>query len=527
MRRNKTKKITCILAAFLAVCTFSGCIFSGNSASQSSENTSSHEEVKSGLLYEKSDSKTTKLAFGQEITLDIDKEVENNNFLTVQLVNDCNLLGYIHYTNSNDPNVSHKEKIYIEAHAETFSIFLDAFRVGAFGAYEKKIEKITLRNVDNKMGSVRVNRVDIGDRTYDNQEMLYVENGHLKIGASLAAGGSLCHVESLDRKVIEYIDKNGFVRIDENMEKEGLNVITDEVNFVNVHDLGREIQQSFYANIDETHGYAPDDDVLYEGNLLYNPVQAGSAGDKQSQIIDYHVTEDGIYVKCRPQDWFLRNTQTDSYMESTYSFAKDGTLRVCNRFVNFSEFKDMDKAYIGGQETPAIYIVHPLNYFYCDTRDGEVFDSQLKDAVTTQGKNSPKQTVVGDYHYNINKELLLNNWCAFVNDLKFGVGIYMPKVDQLIASRGWTSTYHQLPYNNDYNDTLYDLSGWKHPSMYVSNYNYCCPSVIRQMVDFVPFEYTFALYVGTVYEMNDIFGKLQNDNAIPNDGIEAWATRDY
>jgi hypothetical protein len=256
-------------------------------------------------------------------------------------------------------------------------------------------------------------------------------------------------------------------------------------------------------------------------------VQAGSAGDKQSQIIDYHVTENEIYVKCRPQDWFLRNTQTDSYMESTYSFAKDGTLRVCNRFVNFSEFKDMDKAYIGGQETPAIYIVHPLNYFYCDTRDGEVFDSQLKDAVTTQGKNSPKQTVVGDYHYNINKELLLNNWCAFVNDLKFGVGIYMPKVDQLVASRGWTSTYYHFQLNSNYNDTLYNLSGWKYPSMYVGNYNYCCPSVIRQMVDFVPFEYTFALYVGTVYEMKDVFGKLERDNEIPNDGMEAWKTREF
>jgi hypothetical protein len=47
------------------------------------------------------------------------------------------------------------------------------------------------------------------------------------------------------------------------------------------------------------------------------------------------------------------------------------------------------------------------------------------------------------------------------------------------------------------------------------------------MVDFVPFEYTFALYVGTVDEMRDHFGKIKKDNEIPNKGIDAWETRAY
>ena len=349
----------------------------------------------------------------------------------------------------------------------------------------------------------------------------------MKMGASLAAGGSLCHVESLDRNVVEYIDKNGFVHIDENVNREDVTVITDQVNLVNVHDLGREIQQSFYSHVGEENGYAPDDDILYEGNLLYNPVQAGSAGDNQSQIIDYRVTENEIYVKCRPQDWFLRNTQTDSYMESTYTFHEDGTLRVTNRFVNFSEFKDMDTLWIGGQETPAIYIVHPLNYFYCETESGIIHDPNLLDAMTTQAKTALDHAVTGSYHYVLDKTEVLSDWFAFVNDQKFGLGIYMPKMDQLVASRGWTSTYYDFIPNNYYNGNIYSLTSRKHPSMYVGNYNYCCPSVIRRMADFVPFEYTFALYVGTVDEMRENFGKLEENNAIPNDGIEAWETREY
>lgn len=519
MTKAKSKKWACGLAVLLAMGCLGGCK-GGDTSSSSNPANGSLEEVKSGLLYE--DGKNIQLAPNQETEVIIGKDVEAQNYLTMQLLSDVNLLGYIYYHETDNTAKTHKEKIYIEAHNPNFSIFLDAFRVGAFGAFEKTIDKITLRNVSATAGGVAVKRVDIGDRVYDNQEMLYTSNAYLKIGASLAAGGSLCHVESLNRNVVEYLDEDGRVRIDQYIDKKQVNMITDQVNMVNIHDLGREIQQSFYSYVDETHGYAPDDDVLYEGNLLYNPVQAGSAGDKQSQIIDYHVNENEIYVKCRPQDWFLRNTQSDSYMESTYAFAKDGTLRVTNRFVNFSEFKDMATTRLGGQETPAIYIVHPLNYFYCETRGGDIFDSKLLGAMTTQSKTSIDHEVVGDYHYTLSSEQVYKDWFAFVNDQKFGMGIYMPNMDQLIASRGWTSTYYTMVANRFYNSSIYQLDGAIYPSAYVNNYNYCCPSVIRRMMDFVPFEYTFALYVGTVEEMRDTFGKLQEDKVITNESMEAW-----
>lgn len=507
------------MALLLAIGCLGGCKGKDGDSSSNFEN-SSLEEVNSGLLYEGKG--LVQLAPGQETELTIGKDVESQNYLSIQLVTGVNLVGYIHYHETNNTANTHKEKIYIEARDKTFSMFLDAFRVGAFGVFEKTIDKITLRNVSKESGVINVKRVDIDDRVYDNQETLYTSNAYLKIGASLAAGGSLCHVESLNRSVVEYIDQDGKVRIDQYIDQEEVNTVTDQVNLVNIHDLGREIQQSYYSHVNEVNGYAPDDDVLYEGNLLYNPVQAGSAGDKQSQIIDYRVDENGIYVKCRPQDWFLRNTQTDSYMESNYTFAKDGTLRVENRFVNFSEFKDMEKTWMGGQESPAIYIVHPLNYFYCETIEGEICDPNLLGAMTTPSKTSLSHEIEGQYHYTLSEEQVYKNWFAFVNDQKFGMGIYMPNMDNLVASRGWTTTLYTMIANHYYNSNIYQLDGPKYPSAYVNNYNYCCPSTIRRMADFVPFEYTFAVYVGTVEEMRDTFGQLQESKAITNESMEAW-----
>ncbi len=527
---NKKKTLASALAIFLGISCFGGCFPFGETSSSSSS--SSLEEAESDLLYESADKKVTKLTAGKEIEIAIGKEIEDNNFLTVNLLTDCNLIGYIHYTKTAEPAIAHKEKIYIEAGSTEFSMFLDAFRIGAFGAYEKTVEKITLRNVNETTGNVRVNWIDVSDRVYDNQEMLYTQNEHLKIGASLAAGGALCHVESLDRSVVEYVDDEGIVRIEQGLDQTTIanakgEVVTDEVNFVNVHDLGRIVQQSYYAFVGEQDGYAPDDEIVYPGDLRYNPVQAGSAGDKQSQIIDYRVGEEEIYVKCRPQDWFLDNTQSDSYMESTYTFGGDGTLRVSNRFVNFSEFENMDTVYYGTQENPAIYLVQPLNYFYCETRNGEIFDPNLQNAMETPSINSDAQKPDTGYHYRLHKAELLNEWFAFVNDKKFGVGVYMPKVDQLVASRGWTSNSSELIHNQSYRADIYDVTAKYVPSMCVGNYNYCSPDVVRRMVDFVPYEYTFAMYVGTVSEMSAVFGRLKNNNAIPNEGIEVWETREF
>ena len=515
--KGRKNKAAWLLAGLMALTGFSGCdkILSGDTDKDGGQ-TLCKNAVGEALIA------------GEQTEIAIGKEVGNKNYLTIKLQNDVPMVGFIHYTDQQNTSKTHKEKFFIEADAGTFSMFLDGFRIGAFGAFEKRIDKITLQNVEGrKSGIIRVNEVSISDRTYDNTEMLYLDNGSLKVGASLAAGGALCHLESLSRSVVEYIDGKGNVRIDEGVDPNTVNTITDKVNLINVHDLGREIQQSYYANVGEANGYKPDDNVLYDGigeGYLYNPVQAGSAGDKQTQIIDYQLTEDILYVKSRPQDWFFDNTQTDSYMESTYTFDRGGALIVTNRFINFSQFTGMDTMPISGHEIPAVYTVQPLNYFYCETKEGVIHDPNLSPVPTSVGKTSISHEVTENYYYQLLAETVVGDWLANVNDKGFGLGMYIPNVYCFSASRGWKTTSYSLLYNNDYDHSIYDLRDMRYiPSAYVNNYNYFSPSIIRRMADFVPFEYSFALYVGTVEEMREKFTLMKEDGTIKNEGIDNWA----
>lgn len=517
------KRFALFLAAILLAGCFSGCDMlpfnKGDATSSSIEN--ENEERTFTSIYK--GRQTVKLATKQTTEIAINQEIGEQNYFKIELLSDVNLVGYIHYAAVDKAATTHKEKMYIEQGTSEFTMFLDAFRKGAFGNFAKKIEKITLQNVSGQEGNVRVTEVSVSNRTYDNQKTLYINNGKLKLGASLAAGGAICHLEKMDENVVEYLDGEGNVRIDKNVDASKVKVVSKEVNLINVHDLGREIQQSYYAIVDESHGYAPKDEVLYEGAVLYNPVQAGSAGDKQSQIIDYRCTDTEIYVKIRPQDWFFDNTQTDSYMENIYKFGENGVLMVYNRFVNFSQFTDMEKAQISSQETPAVYTVYPLNYFYCETQSGVILDPNLSSMMTSNKKTDLNDFVNEPYYYMMSQEKVPDDWFAFVNDKNFGVGIYVPNSDFYGASRGWASTAYDMIHNHSYNKEFHYVPRGEYvPSAYAVNYNYCSAPVIRRMVDFVPFEYEYAICVGTVDEMRGNFLCLKEAGTIQNEGLNAW-----
>ena len=529
--KNKKNKIALLLAGLLGLTSFSACGWipkknSSEEGSSSEEISSVEEDTSTKILCEALQESTIKVGKEQEIT--VGKEVGDRNYFTIQLTTTAPLVGYIHYTDPNNAAKTHKEKFFIEQGAESFSMFLDGIRIGAFGAFEKRIDKITLQNVGDVSAKVKISQVAISDRTYDNQEMLYLDNGMMKVGASLAAGGALYHLECLNRNVVEYVDKDGKVRIDEGIDASTVNLVTDQVNLINVHDLGREVQQSYYSNAGEENGYKPDDEVIYNsgfgGGYKYNPVQAGSAGDNQTQIIDYELTKNKLYIKCRPQDWFFDNTQTDSYMESTYTFDKGGSLIVTNRFINFAQFTNMDGVIACNQEIPAVYIVHPLNYFYCETVEGVINDPGLSPIPTSDYKSSLSEKKEGNYWYQLPASTVVGSWLANVNDKGFGLGMYIPNVERYSASRGWKSTSYEMYSNHYYDSNIYDLRGVRLiPSMYVDNYNYFSPAVTRKMVDFVPFEYSFALYIGRVEEMRERFGWLKENETIKNEGLDYWS----
>ncbi|MBR5880536.1 MAG: hypothetical protein IKZ16_02515, partial [Clostridia bacterium] len=131
----------------------------------------------------------------------------------------------------------------------------------------------------------------------------YMENEYFRVGIELAWGGGLSC----------FVDKNA---------PEGLD------NLLNNFDTGRLVQQSYYGTSEPPFVCGE-----FMGNRWsYNPVQGGDRTNAKSKLVDVEITENSVYIKCRPRDWGHEAWYTPSYMENTYAFDGD-VVRVDNRFV--------------------------------------------------------------------------------------------------------------------------------------------------------------------------------------------------
>ena len=478
---------------------------------------------------------------GENIRLaEVHTRVNDKNYLKIDLETDVDLVGFINYHNAEDKTQTNSEKFFIKANSTQFTTFLDAFRVGAQGAYKKTIDSISFQSVDDtKEGTVKIKEISISDRELDTYEDWRISNGDTVLGTSPFYGGCITYLEKLDQDVYEYMDYDGNIQIDRYIDPDydASQVVSGNVNLVNIYDLGREIQPSYYSRVTKENEYKPNydpeaTDTYYQGlggGVIYNPIQCGDFGNHTPQIIDYNWKEDRLYIIMKAQEWFFyTNIQANGYIEVTYYFDEGGALMVDNVYTDFSCFIGEWNVALNSQETPATYFVYPLNYFYCQTKQGEIFDPNTSEQNgLNQAKTSLKSTVSSaDYFYAINAKYMKAEWCAFTNANKFGVGIYMPYADEYVASRGRKSlNYYTEKCNSDYHENFFSFAdGEITPSYAAMNYSYLNPSLHRKMVDFVPLEYTYALFVGDTTEMNDVFNglKSKNINAHLKDTSKGW-----
>ena len=472
------------------------------------------------------------IAENEFVVYDINSNIKDKNYLKLSVETDVDLVGYINYENNDDGTETNSEKFFIEANSTEFCTFLDAFRVGARGAFNKTITSISFQNVDaTKIGNFKLNSVGISNRTMNTVEEWYVSDGNSILGTSPYYGGCITYYEKLESDVYEYMDSDGNICIDKDVDPDFVQQVgSANVNLVNIYDLGREVQPSYYLNVTEKNGYEPDydpedTDSYYQGHTetgkpIYNPIQCGDFGGHTPQIIDYEYASDMLYVKMKGQEWFFyTNIQANGYIEVTYYFDESGALMVDNRYTDFSQFSGIDSVSVSTQETPATYFAYPLNYFYCETKQGIIFDKEVAEQNgRSEVKASKTQVVGGDYYYALNGKMVNGGWCAFVNENKWGVGICLPNADRFIASRGRKSnSYFQEECNRKYHEGYFSFDESELvPSYSTINYSYINPGIQRKMIDFVPLEYTYALYIGETYEMKEVFTTLQNDGILTN-----------
>lgn len=480
-----------------------------------------------------------KVAAGDTYTATLNQELGTVNYLRLTFDTTENMYGTFYYTYNGK---EYQENFYLAKDEVQFEQFLDNYRtngvLGTTAATSKTLTKISFTNLGDEEATFLLNKVEKADRTFENGDMLYAQNHDIKIGVDLNMGGSLAYYESLKFAPVEYANTSDrTVHIDPLADysySSSYSGVIKNVNLINIYDLGRQVQQSFYIDVqdsDYTRG-------TYNNNTAwpYNPVQAGDKNNNKSQIVDYRkIDTDGdgnidmIYVKTRAMDWSNPNdvdggTTTESYMENWYKLS-DNLLYVDNAFVDWAGWEDCGSQ--KSQELPAFYTGQALNYFVAGN-----------DISTRYGNLGSWDGSGQSYHVN---EGETSNWYAWVNadaDNAFGFGLYIPNADACTAGRCVTSNQYSryswleiggsLKNRNATDALIFNLgfdylsadSNWQ--NCYLFNTSYTAPTKTTVLREYTSYEYTYVLTADRLTGMQSTFDTLDENQTVTNEAMKTW-----
>lgn len=292
--------------------------------------------------------------------------------------------------------------------------------------------------------------------TIKSSGLTYLYNGRYRLGIKLSWGGGISFL------------KDG--------EDGNMNI----GNLINDADTGRLVQQSYYGTNNPTE-YDPGS---YGDNTTwnYNPVQGGNLHNQHSRIIDFVIKDYSIYIKAQPRDW-AKTEITPSYMENVYTLYPD-RVQVDNRFVDFANFKHNP---VRDQELPAFYTIGYLNTFkfYNGTRPWQNDTLTVKPNLDFWGGNPNA--------YFAFKKGNTETWCAWVNnETDFGIGLYTPNIDRIIAGR---HAYDQYPDEESSSSTAC---------------NYASPLNQIKIVSFEALEYSYLITTGSTAEIRALFREYKD-----------------
>lgn len=539
-----------------------------------------------------------------------------------------NVWGQFTYT---DGSKTATEDFYLQAGTTEHKQYLDLFRENGV-AYGMDANNITMTSItftnaelDNSTtGEVRIMGMYSYNKTIDteNQEIYLTvkqeDNSYMTVGAHLGIGGALTYLAktdvyegviggssgwkngtvaiSMDRGVFDstnryksgsssssYSTEDGsYGAATPKTEPSATERIDGAVNLINNFDAGRQIQQSWYAQVGGTDGASSNGYTrayCYTGSTEgqywpYNPVQAGDVVSNPGQIIDYeiNVKKGYIYVKARAMDWAKGydpskpcanavegGVTTKSYMENYYRLKADGTLTVNNTFVDWNGFTDMGSCDWASTELPAVYPVHTLNY-YVSNIDG---DGSWEDSIEYNSSLKP-WTGGTAYHQFANpgdgQNSKVEDWFAWANGgdgNAFGMGVYIPNVDRFTSGRSNPSTayYTDINFQNSNALPVDDYKEWNwssfsnvsmvtehaqrgniladkkmlsnmqpieytYQSAYVSNTSYTAPGINFRMEAYKKIEYSYVICVDTVNDIRAKFKEIKDNGTVTNAGDE-------
>ena len=216
------------------------------------------------------------------------------------------------------------------------------------------------------------------------ERMSFLENGSIKIGIDLDQGGTITFLA---------VAGGG------------------GPNLINCHDLGRQVQQSYYSG---PHPYGQ----AHPGwkNWPWNPIGSGDVYNHPSQVIAQTNDNKTLYTKTIPMQWALDNVPGECFFE-TWITLEGKTARVTNRLTNHRSDKSQYPAH--DQELPALYTIGKLHRLFTYSGD-RPFENQPLRHIANAGP--PWANWKASEH-----------WAALVDDRGLGVGVIHPGVYSFIG----------------------------------------------------------------------------------------------
>jgi len=219
------------------------------------------------------------------------------------------------------------------------------------------------------------------DELPEGAKMSYLDNGKVRVGVDLNHGGAIVYLAP----------KGGR-------------------NLINNHDLGRQVQMSFYSGpVPYTEkGKAPSE---HWKGLGWNPIQTGDDHRNPSKVIAHENDGKTLHVACIPMQWPLDNVPGECTFDSWIQL-EETSVKVRARLTNARSDRTLYPA--RQQELPALYangaFFRVISYVGTRPFSGE--------PVTEQPKSKTK-------HPWVNWQAT-ENWSALLDASDEGIGLITP-----------------------------------------------------------------------------------------------------
>jgi len=262
---------------------------------------------------------------------------------------------------------------------------------------------------------------------------------------------------------MSYLD-NGTIRLGVDLEKGGtityLANSSSGTNVVNSFDLGREVQQSYFAGPWNFGSPAPP-----WANFPWNAIGAGDRYGNPSRVIAHVNDGRSIYTKTIPMQWALNNVPCECEIEHWISL--DGrAVRVHNRFVNNRTDRTIYPAL--PQELPAVYTNGPYWRLFTYSGTEPFTDAPLREIPIAPPPNWAQLFDASEH------------WAALVDASGFGLGVFNPATTQMHGG------FAGVPGAGGPHDD---------PTGYLS------PTLLEVLDWNIRYEYDYALILGTLEQI--------------------------